>query len=178
MKVNKDQAKEILKKLPPEELALYKQLNAELGGVSEAGTRSVLKTILGNWKNYSTAMLMAIMMNSNMANAINRYSPDTYNAINTEILKDTDKGTPGQAVDNTVEVKEFKIKWYVNKQEYDSIYIEIYGDKTLISKKKWSYTRLIELHQTIDNYTGKLKIYADKNGLEDENGVRYVLSAD
>jgi hypothetical protein len=101
MKVNKQQAKEILNKLSPEELALYKQLNAELGGLNEAGTRSVVRTILGNWKNYSTAMLMAIMMNANMASAINRYSPDTYNAINTEISNDTIKGTPGQAVATT-----------------------------------------------------------------------------
>jgi hypothetical protein len=106
MKVNKDQAKEILKKLSPEELALYKQLNAEIGGLNEAGTRSVLRTILGNWKNYSTAMLMAIMMNSNMANAINRYSPDTYNAINTEISKDTIKGTPEQRVVATANIQQ------------------------------------------------------------------------
>ena len=98
MKVNKDQAKQILQKLSPEELSLYKQLNAELGGVNEAGTRSVLRSIIGNWKNYSTAMLMAIMMNSNMASAINRYSPETYNAINTEISKDTVKPIPGQRV--------------------------------------------------------------------------------
>lgn len=98
MKVNKQQAKDILSKLSPQELALYKQLNAELGGMNEAGTRSVLRNIIGNWKNYSTAMLMAIMMNSNMANAINTYSPQTYNAINTEISKDTVKSTPGQRV--------------------------------------------------------------------------------
>jgi hypothetical protein len=106
MKVNKDQAKEILKKLSPEELALYKQLNAEVGGLNEAGTRSVLRTIINNWKNYSTAMLMAIMMNSNMANAINRYSPDTYNAIKTEVSKDTVKGTPGQRVASSVTVSQ------------------------------------------------------------------------
>jgi hypothetical protein len=97
MKVNKQQAKEILSKLSAEELALYKQLNAELDGLNEAGTRSVLRNIIGNWRNYSTAMLMAIMMNSNMASAINTYSPDTYNAINTEISKDTVKAAPGQA---------------------------------------------------------------------------------
>ena len=106
MKVNKDQAKEILKKLSPEELALYKQFNAELGGLNEAGTRSVLRNILGNWKNYSTAMLMAIMMNANMANAINRYSPETYNAINTEISKDTVKGTSGQRIANSAKLSQ------------------------------------------------------------------------
>ena len=106
MKVNKDQAKQILQKLSPEELSLYKQLSAELGGVNEAGTRSVLRNIIGNWKNYSTAMLMAIMMNSNMANAINRYSPDTYNAINTEISKDTVKGTPGQRVATSANIQQ------------------------------------------------------------------------
>lgn len=104
MKVNKDQAKDILKKLSPEELALYKQLNAELSRLNEASTRSALRSIIGNWKTYSTAMLMAIMMNSNMANAINRYSPDTYNAINTEISQDTVKGTPGQRIATSVEL--------------------------------------------------------------------------
>jgi hypothetical protein len=98
MKVNKQQAKQILQKLSPEELALYKELNAELGGLNEAGTRSALRKIIGNWKSYSTAMLMAIMMNANMANAINTYSPETYNAINTEISQDTTKVAPGQAV--------------------------------------------------------------------------------
>ena len=106
MKVNKDQAKQILQKLSPEELSLYKQLNAELGGVNEAGTRSVLRNIIGNWKNYSTAMLMAIMMNSNMASAINRYSPETYNAINTEISKDTVKQTPGQRVATSTNIQQ------------------------------------------------------------------------
>ncbi len=51
MKVNKQQAKQILQKLSPEELALYKELNAELGGLNEAGTRSALRKIIGNWKN-------------------------------------------------------------------------------------------------------------------------------
>ena len=106
MKVNKDQAKQILQKLSPEELSLYKQLNAEIGGLNEAGTRSVLRTIIGNWKNYSTAMLMAIMMNSNMANAINSYSPETYNAIRTEISQDTTKGTPGQRVVATANIQQ------------------------------------------------------------------------
>ena len=106
MKVNKDQAKQILQKLSPEELSLYKQLNAEIGGLNEAGTRSVLRTIIGNWKNYSTAMLMAIMMNSNMANAINKYSPETYNAINTEISQDTTKETPGQRIATSTNIQQ------------------------------------------------------------------------
>lgn len=89
MKVNKQQAKEILQQLSPEELSLYKQLNAGLGDVNEAGVRSILQSISNNWKNYSTAMLMAIMMNSNMANAINNYSPETYKAINTELATDS-----------------------------------------------------------------------------------------
>jgi len=91
MKVNKDQAKQILQKLSPDELALYKQFNSQLSQLHEVNIKSTLKSITSNWKNFSTAMLMAIMMNSNMANAINKYSPDTYNAINTEISKDTTK---------------------------------------------------------------------------------------
>ena len=89
MKVNKQQAKQILQKLSPEELALYKQLNAELGSMNE----TILSNILSNWKSYSTAMLMAIMMNSNMASAINKTSPEIYNAIRTEVSKDTTKAT-------------------------------------------------------------------------------------
>jgi hypothetical protein len=106
MKVNKQQAKQILQKLSPEELALYKELNAELGGLNEAGTRSALRKIIGNWKSYSTAMLMAIMMNANMANAINTYSPETYNAINTEISADTTAIGPGQRVANSVNMSQ------------------------------------------------------------------------
>jgi hypothetical protein len=75
------------------------------------------------------------------------------------------------------EVKEFTFKWYPNKEEYGSIYIESYGDKTLISKKKWDYIRLTEFG-TVDEYISKLKIYAEKNGLKDEDGVKYTLSAD
>ena len=77
-----------------------------------------------------------------------------------------------------IEVKEFTFKWYANKEISNSIYIESYGDKTLISKKKWNYIRLTELHGTVDNYLSKLKIYANKNGLEDKDGVKYVLSAE
>lgn len=110
MKVNKDQAKEILKKLSPQELALYKQLNAELGGLNEADVRSGLRTIISNWKSYSVPLLMAIMVNSNMANAINRYSPETYNAINTEISKDTPTATSSTAAD-TIPGNVFKVKF-------------------------------------------------------------------
>jgi hypothetical protein len=102
MKVSKQQAKQILQKLSPEELALYKQLNAELGGVNE----NVLSSILSNWKTYSTAMLMAIMMNSNMASAINKTSPEIYNAIRTEVLKDTTKAT-SSTVPGSVKTVEF-----------------------------------------------------------------------
>ena len=48
----------------------------------------------------------------------------------------------------------------------------------LISKKKWDYIRLTELYETVDNFLSKLKIYAEKNGLKDEDGVKYTLSAD
>ena len=93
MKVSKQQAREVLQQLTPEELSLYKQFNAGLGDINEADIKSILQSVTSNWKNYSTAMLMAIMMNSNMASAINNYSPETYKAINTELSIDSVKTT-------------------------------------------------------------------------------------
>jgi hypothetical protein len=84
-KVSREEAKQILSQLSPQELSLYKQLNAAAGGVNEADIKSVVKNIASGWKGWSTAMLMAVMMNSNIASALNTYSPSTYKAINTEL---------------------------------------------------------------------------------------------
>jgi hypothetical protein len=84
-KVSREQAKQILNQLTPEELSLYKQLNVAAGGVNEADIKAVVKSISNRWKGWSTAMLMAVMMNSNIASALSNYSPETYKAINTEL---------------------------------------------------------------------------------------------
>lgn len=87
--LTREEAKDILKQLSPEELAIYKELNAEVGGLNEADIKAAVQNIKSNWKNWSTAMLMAIMMNANMNAAIKSSAPDVYNAINTEISTDT-----------------------------------------------------------------------------------------
>jgi len=84
-KVSREEAKQILNQLTPQELEQYKQLNAAAQGVNEADVKSVVQNIAKGWKGWSTAMLMAVMMNSNIASAMNTYSPETYNAINTEL---------------------------------------------------------------------------------------------
>jgi hypothetical protein len=87
--LTREEAKDILKQLSPEELAIYKELNAEVGGLNEADINAAVQNIKSNWKSWSTAMLMAIMMNANMNAAIKNSAPDVYNAINTEISTDT-----------------------------------------------------------------------------------------
>lgn len=98
MNVNREKAKQILQQLSPKELELYKKLNKELSGVNEANIQALVNGITSNWKNLSGAMLMALMMNSNIASAINKYSPETFKDIRTELSKDTLKATPGQRV--------------------------------------------------------------------------------
>ena len=87
--LTREEAKDILKQLSPEELAIYKELNTEVGGLNEADVNAAVQNIKSNWKSWSTAMLMAIMMNANMSAAIKNSAPDVYNAINTEISTDT-----------------------------------------------------------------------------------------
>ena len=91
--LTKEDVKSTLQKLSPEELRYYKELNSVLSQpLSEANASDIKSTIDGivkGWKGWSSAMLMAMMMNSNIAKAINTYSPETYKAINTELATDT-----------------------------------------------------------------------------------------
>jgi hypothetical protein len=103
--LTKEDAKSTLQKLSPEELKYYKELSMTLSQpLSEANASDIKNTIQGivkGWKGLSSAMLMAMMMNSNIAKAINTYSPETYKAINTELVTDSTKtsatvvATPG-----------------------------------------------------------------------------------
>jgi hypothetical protein len=106
MNVNKEKAKQILQQLTPKELELYKKINRELSGVNEANIQSLVKGIASNWKNLSGAMLMALMMNSNVANAINKYSPETYKDIRTELSKDTARATSGRRVVSSTNIEQ------------------------------------------------------------------------
>ena len=98
MKVTIEEARDILKKLTPQELEMYKQLNADLRTLNEANASSFVKKISSNWRNWSTAMLMAVMMNPTMATALEKYSPDTYNEIKTELPVATPSPTKSKVV--------------------------------------------------------------------------------
>lgn len=106
MNVNREKAKQILQQLSPKELELYKKLNRELSGVNEGNIKALVSGIASNWKNLSGAMLMALMMNSNIASAISKHSPETSRDIRTELSKDTLKVTPGQRIVSTTNVEQ------------------------------------------------------------------------
>lgn len=96
--MDRQQVKQVLQQLSPEELAIYKQLNSQLSDLQEApSVRDGVRNIINNWKGWSTAMLMAIALNPNMASAVEKYSPDTMNSIRMEIQKDTVKPSTAQA---------------------------------------------------------------------------------
>ena len=81
--------KDVLPEIPKEELAILRTLNQELSKeLTEASTKDVaqaVKTIVSGWKGWSKAMLLALMLTPNIANALETYSPSTYNDIQTEI---------------------------------------------------------------------------------------------
>lgn len=106
MNMNKQKAKTILQQLTPKELKLYRKISKEFSGVNEANIQAIVKGISSNWKNLSGAMLMALMMNSTIASAINKYSPETYKDIRTELSKDTAKATPSRRTVLTTDIEQ------------------------------------------------------------------------
>lgn len=93
--MDKISAKQLLLKLSPEEqreyIKLNKIFNSNLNEDSSSFKKG-LSYLTKNWKNYSLAMLTALMINPNISNALNRYSPETFDAIKTEISVNSDKG--------------------------------------------------------------------------------------
>ena len=85
--------KDVLPQIPQDELAILRTLNQQLGKeLTEASTKEVaqaVKTIVQGWKGWSQAMLLALMLTPNIANALETYSPSTFNAINKEISSET-----------------------------------------------------------------------------------------
>tara|TARA_R110000868_G_scaffold82871_3_gene233823 strand:+ start:2124 stop:3329 length:1206 start_codon:yes stop_codon:yes gene_type:complete len=127
-KVSREEAKQILSQLTSQELSLYKQLNAAAQGVNEADIKSVVQNIAKGWKGWSTAMLMAVMMNSNIASAMNTYSPETYKAIDTELSI----GNPKQKTVNSLDFSETFKSGATSLQNSEAIKEKIAG------LKKWA----------------------------------------
>jgi hypothetical protein len=84
------QLKDLLPQIPKDELAILRDLNSKLdeSKLTEATAKEVaqaVKTITQNWKNWSKVTVAAMLLIPNIANALETYSPETLNAIKTEI---------------------------------------------------------------------------------------------
>jgi len=94
--------KDVLPQIPKDELAILRTLNQELGQeLTEASSKEVaqaIKTIVAGWKGWSTAMLLALMLTPNISSALETYSPNTFNAIQTELSSTTPQSTPNQKI--------------------------------------------------------------------------------
>jgi hypothetical protein len=100
------QLKDLLPQIPKPELAILRDLNSKLdeSKLTEATAKEAaqaVKTIIQNWKTWSKYTLAAMLLTPNISNALETYSPETLDAIRTEITQDTVKVAPGQAVATT-----------------------------------------------------------------------------
>lgn len=82
--------KDLLPQIPKDELAILRDLNSKLdeSKLTEATveeTAQAVKEIVQNWKDWSKYTLAAMFLIPNIANALEIYSPKTYNDIQTEI---------------------------------------------------------------------------------------------
>jgi len=98
--------KDLLPQIPKDELAILRDLNSKLDEsklteVTAKEAAQAVKTIIQNWKTWSKYTLAAMLLTPNISNALETYSPETLDAIRTEIPQDTVKVAPGQAVATT-----------------------------------------------------------------------------
>jgi hypothetical protein len=94
------QLKDLLPQIPKDELSILKDLNLKLdeSKLTEATAKEAaqaVKTIIQNWKGWSQAMLVAMLLTPNISNALETYAPDTLEAIKTEISAETSSKTTG-----------------------------------------------------------------------------------
>lgn len=106
------QLKDVLPEIPKDELAILRTLNQELSKeLTEASTKDVaqaVKTIVSGWKGWSKAMLLALMLTPNIANALETYSPSTFDEIKTEIsTTDNKTAQPTTQVPGTIKTISF-----------------------------------------------------------------------
>jgi hypothetical protein len=101
--------KDLLPQIPKDELAILRDLNSKLdeSKLTEATAKEAaqaVKTIVQNWKGWSQAMLVAMLLTPNIANALETYSPNTLDAIRTEISAEaptkaaTPTSIPGEVI--------------------------------------------------------------------------------
>lgn len=88
--------KDLLPQIPQDELAILRDLNSKLDEsklteTTAKETAQAVKTIIQNWKTWSKYTVAAMLLIPNISNALETYSPETLNAIRTEISVDTTK---------------------------------------------------------------------------------------
>jgi hypothetical protein len=88
------QLKDLLPQIPKDELAILRDLNSKLDEsklteVTAKETAQAVKTIVQNWKNWSKITVAAMLLIPNISNALETYSPETLNAIKTEMSAET-----------------------------------------------------------------------------------------
>jgi hypothetical protein len=80
----------ILSKLSDKERKDYEALSKIFSkNLNENQLTQSIQYLKKNWKNYSKAMLMALLLNPAIASALETNAPEVYNAIKTEIPTDT-----------------------------------------------------------------------------------------
>jgi len=92
--------KDLLPQIPKDELAILRDLNSKLdeSKLTEATAKEAaqaVKTIIQNWKTWSKYTVAAMLLIPNISNALETYSPETLNAIKTEIsVEKQEKNNP------------------------------------------------------------------------------------
>jgi hypothetical protein len=86
--------KDLIPQIPKDELAILRDLNSKLdeSKLTEATakeTAQAVREIIQNWKNWSKYTVAAMLLIPNISNALETYSPETLDAIRTEISVDT-----------------------------------------------------------------------------------------
>lgn len=103
----KENIKQTFQQLSPQEQQEYIKLNKIFSQpVTEVNGDSIKKGVqylAKNWRNYSLAMLTALMLNPNISQAMSNYSPETYDAIKTE-LSTSNKGGETKVEDDKITV--------------------------------------------------------------------------
>lgn len=129
--------KDLIPQIPKDELEILRNLNSKLdeSKLTEATAKEAaqaVKEIIQNWKSWSKATVAAMLLIPNISNALDTYSPETLNAIKTEISGEK----PGETKGSPTKVKTIDLS-----QTFASGQSKIENKQFIIEKisdlKKW-----------------------------------------
>lgn len=72
---------------------IVSKLSSQLNEASVSDIKDTLLNIKKNWRNYSFALLTALMLNPSTSSAMSKYIPTTYKEISNVVNRDKEKGT-------------------------------------------------------------------------------------